>query len=206
MTSLATGLFCVGLGAAVFSTTAFGAEPGGTAGGFALTPGGAARLEPTRLAAWDSGNVTVGALIGGDAQPLALGGFLAYSSPSFTLGANLRDQGGGRYGADLGASFTTGTAASGTVYALNLGADWGRAEAFAPTLFSPNPQAGALWSGRSEAVQDGADMTMSLSLTHSFTPNLALRGIAAAQSTAEDESLKGRSVGFTIGAGIGFTF
>lgn len=161
-----------------------------------ITPGLASPESRSELFA--TGGFSVGTLSGPSStpdQPLAVGGYAAYSFDALRLSSSLKGDRLGS-GADLTAAYSGAVLGIDGVTALTLGYEWAR-----PLAFSPNPVQGGL--AGTDILRPMGDLSLSLSFTHDIGASLSVGGFAAATRTEEDDSA---TAGFRLGAGFGVRF
>lgn len=143
------------------------------------------------IASWDGRAEQEGA-----PATLRLGGYVEYGlDDGWKLDGSLRS------GFDGGLSGEAGISQGGTIssldtdYVVRLGAEWG-GDSFTP--------AQAL-----SGYEDSRDINLSLTLSHSITPNFTLSGTAAAKRMLSTEGQDAAAEGshqFLFGAGLGYRF
>ena len=125
---------------------------------------------------------------------LEVGGFLELGREAYRLDASLRGRADGGMAGDVGAAYRARIDLTGTDYSVRVGAGFdepGAAISPVPSAFAPTESA-------------NRDLSLTLSLTHSFTPSLYVSGTASAErSLAEDDQDQNR---FFFGGGLGFRF
>jgi len=133
---------------------------------------------------------------------LQTGGFLAWQSSIYRLDATLYPSLDGQTIAGLGASIVPRPGELGTSYGLHIGTSWA-----ATDRFTINPASGL---GLAELAAPTSNVSVSLSISHSLTPNLNLIGLAEAQRQFGNPALDGSynsGLGrLVVGAGIGYKF
>jgi hypothetical protein len=137
-----------------------------------------------------------------DANGLQTGGFLAWQSSIYHIGATLNSSVNGQTILGLDASVGALPGEEGTRYGLRIGTAW------APTdRFTVNPASGL---GLAELAAPTNTLNLSLLINHALSPNLSLIGLAEAQRTFGVSPLDGNynsSMGrLIVGAGIGYKF
>lgn len=168
-----------------------------------VAPTEPARLELLRTRTLSAGTTagTRSSLFGG--PTLELGGFLEYDS-EYHFDAGLR-RGPGATTTGIGMGYGSTVNGTDTSYLVRLGAGVTEASR-GPSYFSLNPTTTA---GDFESESQGRDVNLSLTLSHSFTPNLFLNGTAAARRSvgagSDSTGVQGDNQ-FQFGAGLGYRF
>jgi hypothetical protein len=130
------------------------------------------------------------------------GGFLAWQSSIYRIDATLDPSFDGQTIAGVGASIVPRPGELGTSYGLHIGTSWASTD-----HFTINPASSL---GLAELAAPTNNVSVSLSITHSLSPNLNLIGLAEAQRQFGNPALDG-SYGsglgrLVVGAGIGYKF
>lgn len=126
----------------------------------------------------------------GPDQPVALGGYAAYSFDALRLSSSLKGDHAGA-AADFTASYS----------GVMMGVDGVTALGLSYERFSPNPvQTNVVGS---DAWRPMGDLSLSLSFTHGINSSMSLGGFAAATRSEDDEAVHS---GFRLGAGMGLKF
>ena len=130
------------------------------------------------------------------------GGFLAWQSSIYRIDATLNPTFDGQTVAGVGASIVPRPGELGTSYGLHIGTAWASTD-----RFTVNPASGL---GLAEWAAPTNNLSVSLSVSHSLTPNLNLIGLAEAQRQFGNPALDGSynsGIGrLVVGAGIGYKF
>ena len=133
---------------------------------------------------------------------LQTGGFLAWQSSIYRIDATLNPTFDGQTMAGLGASIVPRPGELGTSYGLRIGTAWASTD-----HFTINPASGL---GLADLAAPTNNVSVSLSISHSLTPNLSLIGLAEAQRQFGNPALDGSyssGIGrLVVGAGIGYKF